>query len=102
MTLTPNDFYNRSCEISGHILGSYKDTKRCIFCGKFENQQGDEVNVEEEKELAINRMVKLFIKAKHAEYDWVVECMNLNLFFGYEKEDIQKFIKERHKDVQGM
>ena len=65
-------------------------------------QQGDEVNVEEEKELAINRMVKLFIKAKHAEYDWVVECMNLNLFFGYEKEDIQKFIKERHKDVQGM
>lgn len=65
-------------------------------------RQGDEVNVEEEKELAINRMVKLFIKAKHAEADWVVECMNLNLFFGYEKEDIQKFIKERHKDVQGM
>jgi hypothetical protein len=41
VTLTPNDFYNRSCEISGHILGSYKDTKRCIFCGKFENQQED-------------------------------------------------------------
>ena len=49
-------------------------------------RQGDEVNVDEEKELAIDRMVKLFIKAKHAEYDWVVECMNLNLFFGYEKD----------------
>jgi len=65
-------------------------------------QQEDEVNVEEAKELAINRMVKLFIKAKHAEADWVIECMNLNLFFGYGKEDIQKFINERHKDVQGM
>ncbi len=58
--------------------------------------------MEEEKELAINRMVKLFIKAKHAEADWVIECMNLKLFFGYGKEDIQKFIKERHKDVRSM
>jgi hypothetical protein len=39
--LTPNDFYNRSCEISGHIMSDYKDTKRCIFCGEFQNQQED-------------------------------------------------------------
>jgi hypothetical protein len=41
MTLTPNDFYGRSCEVSGHILSNYEDTKRCIFCGEFESQQED-------------------------------------------------------------
>ena len=44
VTLTPNDFYGRSCEVEGHILGSYEDTKRCIFCGEFENQQEDKMN----------------------------------------------------------
>jgi hypothetical protein len=43
MTLTPNDFYGRSCEVSGHILGNYEDTKRCIFCGEFESQQEDKM-----------------------------------------------------------
>ncbi len=43
MTLTPNDFYGRSCEVSGHVLGNYEDTKRCIFCGEFESQQGDKM-----------------------------------------------------------
>lgn len=41
MTLTPNDFYGRSCEVEGHILGDYEDIKRCIFCGEFNNQQED-------------------------------------------------------------
>lgn len=30
---TPNDFYNRSCEISDHQWASYKLHKRCIWCG---------------------------------------------------------------------
>jgi len=45
MTLTPNDFYGRSCEVSGHVLGNYEDTKRCIFCGEFESQQEDNVRI---------------------------------------------------------
>jgi hypothetical protein len=92
----------KSVAFAGTLLLEFTTRQPFALMAVGSIQQGDEVNVEEEKELAINRMVKLFIKAKHAEYDWVVECMNLNLFFGYEKEDIQKFIKERHKDVQGM
>ena len=65
-------------------------------------QQEDEVNVEEAKELAIDRMVKSFVTAKHAERIWMDECINLRLMFGCEIEDIQKFIKERHKNVQGV
>ena len=30
---TPNDFYNRSCEISDHQWAPYKLHKRCIWCG---------------------------------------------------------------------
>lgn len=65
-------------------------------------QREGEVNVEEAKELAIDRMVKSFVTAKHAERIWMDKCINLRLMFGCEIEDIQKFIKERHKDVQGM
>ena len=30
---TPNDFYNRSCEISDHQWAPYQLHKRCIWCG---------------------------------------------------------------------
>jgi hypothetical protein len=61
MTLTPNDFYGRSCEVSGHILSNYEDTKRCIFCGEFESQQEDRMNtIQSWKEV---------IELHHAELD---------------------------------
>ena len=32
---TPNDFYGRSCQKSGHEFAKYQTTLRCIWCGDF-------------------------------------------------------------------
>lgn len=33
---TPNDFYNRTCESSGHIFAYFQPQERCIFCGDYQ------------------------------------------------------------------
>lgn len=32
---TPNDYYGRSCQDSGHTFAPYQSTVRCIWCGNY-------------------------------------------------------------------